>query len=207
MGKLVCIVGNSGVGKTALAKRLSQLASFDTGLEQHMERPFQKLFSMEHQRYALANQVDYLLLRAEQELVIRKSSMDGIIDGGLDLDFHIFSRLFLQKGYLSQADFEICQRIYYLLREFLPPPEVVVYLSAPLPEIMSRYAKRGRKLEIATIEDLEMMQILLQDWTSSINKSSLITVDASIEDEEFAKSGEEILQKIQALLGSRIPSL
>jgi deoxyadenosine/deoxycytidine kinase len=72
MGKLVTIVGPSGVGKTALVRALAKKHDFATALEQHDERPFQALFKQDA-RYGLANQIDYFLLRAEQERTLRAS--------------------------------------------------------------------------------------------------------------------------------------
>jgi len=66
MGIIIAVVGASGVGKTALVRALARAHPFETAYEQHAERPFQALFK-EDARHALANQVDYLLLRAEQE--------------------------------------------------------------------------------------------------------------------------------------------
>ena len=63
MNPLITIVGASGVGKTALVQALGRTGMFSTAYEQHVERPFQSLFKPDS-RYALANQIDYLLLRA-----------------------------------------------------------------------------------------------------------------------------------------------
>jgi deoxyadenosine/deoxycytidine kinase len=64
MNKLIAVVGASGVGKTALVRALSSVYPFATAYEQHTERPFQALFKNDS-HYALANQIDYFLLRAE----------------------------------------------------------------------------------------------------------------------------------------------
>ena len=95
MGNLIAIVGASGVGKTSLVHALNKASNFAVAYEQHNERPFQVLFQQDA-RYALANQLDYLLYRAEQEKELRASPKIGLIDGGLDLDFHGFTRLFYE---------------------------------------------------------------------------------------------------------------
>src|SRR4030095_6286040 len=93
MSKLISVVGPSGVGKTTFVRTLAQAYPFTTAYEGHAERPFQALFKQD-KKYALANQLDYLLLRAEQEKELRASPQIGLLDGGLDLDFHGFRRLF-----------------------------------------------------------------------------------------------------------------
>ena len=84
MNKLIAVIGASGVGKTALVQALakahplvlSTVEGFATAYEQHAERPFQTLFKNDS-RYAFANQIDYLLLRAEQEKALRASPKLG----------------------------------------------------------------------------------------------------------------------------------
>ena len=112
MGKLAVVVGNTGVGKTTLVEALCRQSDFVCATEDHEGRPFQELFTQDHQKYALANQLDYLLRRANQEKDIRQGEYPGIQDGGLDQDFHVFTRLFYQKGYLTESEFGICQRQY-----------------------------------------------------------------------------------------------
>src|SRR5689334_17302501 len=144
MSSLIAIVGASGVGKTALVSALAKvraarsqrssreyaaIEAFDTAYEQHAERPFQRLFK-DDARYALANQIDYFLLRAEQEKRLRASPRIGLIDGGLDLDFYGFTHLFHKRGLLTDPEFELCRQMYKFIRQSLPGPELIVRLYA-----------------------------------------------------------------------------
>ncbi len=99
-----------------------------------------------------------MLLRAEQERAFRAGAADGLIDGGLDLDFHGFTHLFRHKGYLTGDEFALCERLYRHLRALLGPPDLILYLTAPLPVVEARYARRGRALEIAQRDDLTLME-------------------------------------------------
>src|SRR4029078_1238618 len=126
MSKLIAIVGVSGVGKTSLVSGLAKADELDTAYEQHTERPFQRLFK-EDAQYALANQIDYFLLRAEQEKRLRASPRIGLIDGGLDLDFYGFTQLFHRRGLLTDPEFELCRKMYEFIRQTLPGPELIIH--------------------------------------------------------------------------------
>ncbi len=164
MGKLIAIVGNCGSGKTTLAHLLGPRLGYSLLLEGHEERPFQGAFMHDHNRLGLQNQVDYLLLRAEQEQTLRNRAEPGIVDGGLDQDFHIFSRLFHYRGYLSDQEFQLCERLYRFLRQALPPPNLTIRLVAPLPVLQQRLTQRKRPLDIVSLRDLPEIERLLAEW-------------------------------------------
>ena len=182
MGQIILIAGNSGVGKTTLCAALAAAHPFATGLEQHAERPFQALMAADPPRYALANQVDYLLLRAEQERALRVGPRPGLIDGGLDLDFHAFTRLFHARGYLSNAEFALCARLHDSLRALLGPPDLILRLTAPLAVVEARYAARGRPLEIAQRADLALMEGYISEWLATCHNTPIIPIDATADD-------------------------
>lgn len=186
---LITVVGNSGTGKTTLVKALAAAGDFALGLEQIEERPFQLRFSAEIEegmkagrdrpRSALANQVDFLLLRAEQERSLRANPRPGLVDGGLDLDYHLFTRRFHQMGYLDNAEFALCARLYDFLRTSLGPPDLVVYLSAPVAVTHQRRVQRGRPVDIAKLADLAPMQTLLDAWIATVTDCPVLTIDAT----------------------------
>jgi len=200
MGKLIIVVGNTGVGKTTLTRQLCQQGGFVGGLEQQGERPFQQRFAEDLTHYALPNQVDYLLLRAEQEQAIRQQGGIGIQDGGLETDFWLFTQRFYQKGYLDEAGYQLCARLYTFCRQQLPPPDLIIHLMAPLEVIAARYAQRNRALEIAQLDDLAALDALLATWLTQMSGIPILTVDAAQEEPTYTRALAWLLPQIRARL-------
>jgi len=195
MGKLIAIVGASGVGKTALVSALARAEHMDIAYEQHAERPFQSLFKNDA-HYALANQVDYFLLRTEQEQQLRASSVTGLIDGGLDLDFYGFTRLFHKRGLLTDPEFELCKRLYEFIRQALPRPELIIHLYADEETIARRLSERDR-INIASAEDTALFNLFLDQWLESLPAGQVLDLDVTHETLDYEKSISLILDRIR----------
>lgn len=197
MAKLVTIVGASGVGKTALAQALAKTGQFATALEQHDERPFQALFKQD-KKYALANQIDYFLLRAEQEMGLRASPHIGLMDGGLDLDFHGFTRLFLRRDLLTGPELDLCGRVYAFIRAVLPLPELIVRLKADEITVADRMSRRNR-INIANAEDTSLFNSFLDEWLASLSSERILTLDVSHESIGYEHGVSAVIERLKAL--------
>ncbi|MBL8050299.1 MAG: deoxynucleoside kinase [Anaerolineales bacterium] len=194
MNQLIVIVGASGVGKTSLMQALCKKHDFAVAYETHAERPFQKLFKHDA-NYALVNQLDYLIHKAEQEKDLRQTDKPALMDGGLDLDFYGFTRLFHAHNWLSDLDFDLCRRFHSLIRSMLPPPDLIVVLNADEKVIQQRLDSRDR-INIASGEDAKLLEKFINEWIESVDSSKILKLDVSNETVEYEKSISVIMDKI-----------
>lgn len=199
MAQLIAIVGPSGAGKTSLAHALRMSYPFALGLEQHTERPFQALFQSDA-RWALANQFDYLLLRAEQERTLRRAAAPGLLDGGLEQDFHGFTRLFRARNYLNEAEFDLCRRLYLTIRIGQPPPDLVIALQVSEAELARRLRLRER-INITQPEDNALLSAYLNEWLTSLPAAQVVRVDVSNARPDYSDIIPHLLDELRARLG------
>jgi deoxyadenosine/deoxycytidine kinase len=98
------------------------------------------------------------------------------------MDFFVFTRLFQRKGLLSALEFQLCERLYAQVRSAQPPPEGILWLTAPREVVMERFTRRGRKLEIATQDDLQASETFLNEWLEGLEPDRILRIDATKDD-------------------------
>ena len=51
------------------------------------------------------------------------------------------------QGHIHERDYQTYKELYETVMEFLPAPDLVIYLRASVPTLEERIAKRGREYE------------------------------------------------------------
>ncbi len=196
MGNIILVAGSSGIGKTTLVRALCKHGPFVAGLEDHIERPYQQIFNTD-KRYAFHNQMDYLLLRAKQELMLRNSKQTGLMDGGLEMDYFGFTRLFHARAWLSDSELNICKRFYELVRAHQPSPDLVIHLTASTEVTKSRLASRKR-INIVSDIDVPLLNSFIEEWLSTLDPTKVLRVDVSLDDPEYLHLMPSLLKTLKS---------
>ncbi len=148
--KYIAVDGPIGVGKTSLVERLAERLDAQTVLEEVGQNPFLKDFYDGRPGAAFQIELFCLLSRYRQQQELQQRNLFQ----QLTLSDYVFekSRLF---AYLNLDDNElmIFDRLYSLLYESVPAPELVVYLQAPSEVLLRRIRQRGRPEEAGLDEE------------------------------------------------------
>jgi deoxyadenosine/deoxycytidine kinase/NTP pyrophosphatase (non-canonical NTP hydrolase) len=140
----IVVEGAIGVGKTTLARMLSN--HFRTGLllEVFEENPFLAKFYESRAQYAFQTQMFFLLSRYRQQ----KEQVPRYLEQGALISDYMFAKdwLFAQLN-LAGDEWEIYQQIHGALAEQIPAPDLIVYLQADTEVLLGRIAQRDRTYE------------------------------------------------------------
>jgi len=139
--KYIAIEGAIGVGKTTLAKKISDTVKCKTLFEDYVTNPFLKDFYDNNQLNSFSTQVHFLLRRLEQSIEV-KSTENLLIS-----DFYFGKDEIFAKLNLTQVEYAMYQELRKKL-DFNPPtPDLIIYLQASSEILLERIKKRGLDIE------------------------------------------------------------
>jgi deoxyadenosine/deoxycytidine kinase len=98
---------------------------------------------------------------------------------------------------LSKEEFNLCKRFYELIRSYLPPPDLIIHLTASQKVILQRLAKRIR-INVADPKDTFKLASFLESWLSSVSSEHLIHVDVSENDHGYRRLVASLLPKLRS---------
>jgi len=179
MKKFVAVAGNIGVGKSTLVSLLCERLGWKPFYEPVAENPYLADFYQDMRTWAFHSQIFFLThrLRSHRQLLDHPTS--AIQDRSVYEDAEVFARNLYQQGQIDERDYRSYRELYQVLADFLPPPDLVVYLRASVPKLLERIKLRGRAYERRINEDyLKQLNQLYEDWIQHFSLCPVLTVPA-----------------------------
>ena len=141
--KSISIEGNIGVGKTTLAKLLSNDLGYKLILETFENNPFLKDFYENLNKNALPLELFFL---AERYELLKLNSEDMFFSGTVSDFIFDKSKLFAVNT-LKDYELNIFNKIFSLMKKSVKNPEILIYLHSDLSSLQNKITKRGREYE------------------------------------------------------------
>lgn len=173
----IVVEGPIGVGKTSLARRLSQHLDSELLLELPEENPFLERFYRDPKQSALPTQLFFLFQRIRQIQEMRQSDLfqpTRVSDFLLEKD-----RLFAQLT-LDDDELRLYDQVYEQLSLDAPKPDLVIYLQAPVEVLRHRISQRGVTYEQGMDADyLRRLSEAYSRFFHFFDQAPLLIVNAS----------------------------
>ena len=195
--KSIAVEGPIGVGKTSLVDFLAERLEARKILESP-ENPFLHDFYQDRPGAAFSCQLFFLLSRFRQQ---QELAQGNLFRQNLVCDY-IFAKdkIF---AYLNLTDSEVMlyEKLYGILDEQVPHPDLVIYLQARDEVLMERIRRRQREYEREISETyISELNRAYNYFFFHYNRTPLLVIDTS--DIDFVKSREdleEVLRQIQSM--------
>ncbi|MDT9027864.1 MULTISPECIES: deoxynucleoside kinase [Rossellomorea] len=168
MGRIpfITVEGPIGIGKTSLAKAISEHFHFHLLKEIVDENPFLDKFYDDIEEWSFQTEMFFLCNRYKQLEDIEKHYLSQ--NKSVVADYHILKNIIFAKRTLKdEQQFKKYLNIYDILTSDMPRPNVVIYLNASLDTLLKRIEKRGRDFE-KKISPLYLKQLSL-DYEEYMN--------------------------------------
>ena len=198
----IAVAGNIGSGKTTLTGMLAKHYGWDPLYESVEDNPYLASFYQDMQRWSFNIQIYFLNSRFRQVLDIRQRKKDVIQDRTIYEDAYIFAPNLHRMELMASRDFENYASLFELMKKFLQPPDLLIYLKADVETLIAQILKRGRAYEgDISLSYLENLNKLYNNWIENYNEGKLLVVD--VNKLKFAERPEDfgvIIEKIDTEL-------
>ena len=200
--RYIVVEGPIGVGKTSLARRLSERLGSRALLEQPEQNPFLPRFYQDMPRYALQTQLFFLFQRINQ---MSELAQPDLFERVTVSDFLIEKDPLFARLTLSSEELHLYQRIFDTLKPQAPSPDLVVYLQAQPQTLYERVRRRGVGYERPISEDyLALLADSYNRFFYHYSGSPVLMVNS--ERLNFVKQERDLdllLERMEGMRGSR----
>lgn len=196
----IAVAGNIGSGKTTLTTLLSKHYGWVAHFEDADDNPYLNDFYEDMQRWSFNLQVYFLNSRFNQVLQIRQGKKTVIQDRTIYEDAYIFAPNLHAMGLMTTRDYDNYFSLFKLMDTLVKAPDLLIYLRASVPTLVSQIQKRGREYENAIrLDYLKRLNERYEAWISTYEAGKLLIID--VDENKFSEKAEDlglVINKIDA---------
>ncbi len=174
----IAIEGNIGAGKTSLASMIAAEFNGKLILEQFEDNSFLPKFYKEPEKYAFPLEMSFLAERYQQ---LKDQLTKQDLFKTFTISDYLFNKsLIFARNNLQTDEFALFSRMFGIINEFLPKPDLLVYLYLDISKLQQNIRRRGRSYEQAIRDSyLENIQTGYFDHIRKLNNMRVLVIDTN----------------------------
>ena len=115
--------------------------------------------------------------------MLADGSANVVQDRTIYEDAHIFADNLHSMGLMASRDFNTYMKMFNIEQDLLPRPDVLIYLKASVPTLISQIRMRGREYEQNIDEEyLSRLNDKYNHWIDNIYEGRVLVVDKDVDD-------------------------
>lgn len=174
----IAIEGNIGAGKTSLSSMIAQQYNGKLILEEFEDNSFLPKFYKEPDKYAFPLEMSFLAERYQQ---LKDQLTKQDLFKTFTISDYLFNKsLIFARNNLQPDEYGLFARMFNIINEFLPKPELLIYLYMDVPNLQKNIRSRGRSYE-QEIQDsyLENIQNGYLDHIKKLSGQRILIIDTN----------------------------
>lgn len=179
--RYIAIEGNIGAGKSTLTELLCADMNARGLYERFADNPYLPEFYKNPERNAFPLEISFLAERYRQmkELFETPDLFQPLIIS----DFVFHKSIIFARFTLAEPEFLVFEKVFGLLHQTAPKPDVIIYLHREIPSLMNHIRKRGRPYEQdITAAYLEKVTKGYFRYFKEVHQTPIVMVDADKHD-------------------------
>ena len=198
----IAVAGNIGSGKSTLTKMLAKHYGWEAKFETVVGNPYLEDYYRDLHRWSFNLEVFFLKERFRDLIDISKADHTVIQDRTIFEGVYVFMQNNYESGRLSQRDYDTCIDLFEQMLQTVRLPDLMIYLRASVPHLVSNIQRRGRNYEqTIQLDYLENLNRRYDEFIGSHYQGRVMTVDKDTLDfEHNPRDFAQVTDRIDATL-------
>ncbi|MEM9918483.1 MAG: deoxynucleoside kinase [Bacteroidota bacterium] len=198
--RYVAVAGNIGAGKTTLCEQIAKHFGWQVHYESTENNPYLSDFYNDMKRWAFNLQIYFLNSRYRQVLEILQGDVTVIQDRTIYEDAYIFAPNLHDMGLMPARDYQNYFDLFKLMTSQIKAPDLLIYLKASVPTLVSHIQSRGRDYEGSmSLDYLRRLNERYEEWIANYDEGPLLVINA--DDVDFKNNPADLGKIINMVSG------